>query len=36
MAYVFINGTPINVYPKPHLADIAEVEDVEFEEIEND
>lgn len=35
MSYIFINGIPLTTYPirVVHLADIAEVEDVEYEEI---
>lgn len=34
MAFIYINGVPVNTYPKPRLRDYEGIEDVEFEEID--
>lgn len=36
MAFIYINGVPVNTYPKPRLRDCEDIEDVEFEEIEDE
>lgn len=35
MGFILINGVPLNTYPQPRLRDCEGIEDVEFEEIED-